>query len=48
MRVGVPVVIALGFIGAGIYYTVGRGGVERMEENTRRYKLELTGKAPAH
>lgn len=48
VRVGLPLAFAFTCIGAGVYYTVGRGGVERMEENTRRYRLELTGKAPVH
>lgn len=48
VRVGLPVAIVLGAVGVGIYYTVGRGGVERMEENTKRFKLELTGKSATH
>lgn len=49
VRVGLPIAIAVGFIGVGVYYTVGRGGVERMEERTRQFRLELTGgKKAAH
>jgi hypothetical protein len=48
VRVGLPIAIAVGVIGAGVYYTVGRGGVERMDEQTRQWRLELTGKTSAH